>query len=285
MTQVLKIPDTECSPIPPIRSKQYLVLKVLAGIGQWTIGLFRPLISLSSISIAVLRQSCRPLNWRRTLVQEFLRQCYLVGIGSLPFIVLSGVLTGLAMVFQFLYWLGLAGQRGFVGQIIVMIMVREIAPLLVALIVVGRSGSVNMVEMSHMRTSGQLRMLDAQGIDPFLFFIVPRCLATALSMFCLTIVFTLVAVAAGFFLGSAVGSSDKTIIEFVNLVLSAMGAGDYAIITLKPLIAGVLITVITCTTGLSVDGRNRHVAQVLPLGFIKSVLAVFLVSGTLSVLL
>ena len=282
MTEVLKNPDAEDLQIP---SKQYLVMKILAGIGQWTIGLFRPFVILSSIFIAVLLQSCRPVNWRRSLVKEFLRQCYLVGIGSLPFILLSGVLIGLAMIFQFLYWLGVVGQRELVGQIIVMIMVREIAPILVALVVVARSGSVNMVEMSHMRTSGQYRMLDAQGIDPFLFFIVPRCLATALSMFCLTVVFTLVAIATGFLLGTAFGSSDKTVIEFVNLVLSAMSAGDYAIILLKPLIAGVLITVITCTTGLSVDGRSRQLAQVLPLGFIKSVLAIFLVSGTLSLLL
>lgn len=269
---------------PKVR-RQHPARKILAAIGQWTIALFRPLIIISSATVAVLWQSCRPLNWRRTLVKEFLRQCYLIGIGSLPFIVVSGLLIGLAMVFQFLYWLGLVGKSSIVGEIVVMIMIREIAPLLVALIVVGRSGSVNMVEMGHMRTSGQLRMLDAQGIDTFLFFIVPRCLATALSMFCLTIVFILVALATGFTVSSVVGASDTTIIEFINKVLSAMGAGDYAIITLKPLVAGMFITLITCTTGLSVDDRTSHLAQALPLGFVKSVLAVILVSGTFSLLL
>ncbi len=282
MTITLKTPAAESHSAVP---RQFSVLKVLAGIGHWTIATFRPLIVLSSITVAVFWQSCRPLNWRRTLVKEFLSQCYLVGIGSLPFIVLSGLLIGLAMVFQFLYWLSLVGKSSLVGEIIVMIMVREIAPLLVALIVIGRSGSVNMVEMGHMRTSGQLRTLDAQGIDTFLFLIVPRCLATAVSMFCLTIVFMLVALAIGFLVSSVVGSSDTTIVEFINKVLFAMGGGEYAIIALKPLIAGVLITLITCTTGLSVDGRTRQLAQALPLGFVKSVLAVFLVSGTLSVLL
>ncbi len=269
----------------PIEGHPHPMLMIPATIGFWTVAIIRPLIILSSITVAVLRQSCRPLNWRRTLVREFLRQCYLVGIGSLPFILISGLLTGLAMVFQFLYWLGLVGKSGIIGQIIVMVMVREIAPLLIALIVVGRSGSVNMVEMGHMRVSGQLRVLDAQGIDPFLFLIAPRCLATALSMFCLCVVFILLAVITGFMVGSTVGATDTTILEFVNRVLSAMGAGDYAIIVLKPLITGVLITIITCTTGLSVDGRSRQLAQALPLGFVKSVLAVFLVSGALSVLL
>ena len=171
------------------RRRQNPVRMVLGAIGRWTIALLRPLIALSSMAVAVLWQGCRPLNWRRTLTNEFTRQCHRVGIGSLPFILLSGLLIGLAMVVQFLYWLALVGQRGLIGEVIVLILVREIAPLLVALIVVGRSGSVNMVELGHMRTSGQLRMLDAQGIDPFLFFIVPRSLATAVSMFCLTVFF------------------------------------------------------------------------------------------------
>lgn len=246
--------------------------------------MLRPLIELSSLAVAVLWQGCRPLNWRRTSVKEFMRQCDLVGIGSLSFILLSGLLIGLAMVFQVLFWLKFLGQVSLAGKIIVLGLVREIAPLLVALIAIGRSGSVNMVELGHMRTSGQLRMLEAQGIDPFLFLIVPRCLATALSMFCLTVVFTLVALATGYLVGRVVLSTDTTVIEFINNVLGAMGVGEYAIIALKPLIAGLLITLITCTTGLSVGGPAGQLAEALPRGFVKSVLVVFLVSGTLTLL-
>jgi phospholipid/cholesterol/gamma-HCH transport system permease protein len=237
------------------------------------------------MAVAVCWQSFRPLNWRRTLVHEFFRQCYLIGIGSLSFILLSGTLIGLAMVVQFLYWLGLVGQSNLVGEIIVLVMIREIAPLLVALIIVGRSGSVNMVELAHARTNGQLRMLDAQGIDPFLFFIVPRSLATAISMFCLTVVFILTALLTGYLVGSFVDPSDTTLFEFLNEVLAAMGIGEYAIIVLKPLITGLFISLITSTAGLSVGGRARQVTDILPLGYVKSVLAVFLVSGTLTVLL
>jgi phospholipid/cholesterol/gamma-HCH transport system permease protein len=268
----------------PQARQRHPVRGVLAAIGEGTIGLLQPLIELSSLAVAVFWQGCRPLNWRRTSVKEFLRQCDLVGIGSLSFILLSGLLVGLAMVFQVLLWLKFLGQVSLAGKIIVLGLVREIAPLLVALIAIGRSGSVNMVEFAHMRTSGQLRMLEAQGIDPFLFLIVPRCLATALSMFCLTVVFTLVALATGYLVGRVVLSTDMTVIEFINTVLVAMGVGEYVIITLKPLIAGLLITLITCTTGLTVGGPAGQLAEALPRGFVKSVLAVFLVSGILTLL-
>lgn len=269
----------------PTIGRRHILPRILAGVGRGVIATVRPLIELSSMAVAVIWQGCRPQNWRRTLVDEFKRQFYAVGIESLPFILISGVLIGLGMVFQFLYWLRLVGQSGFVGEALVLVMIREIAPLLVALIIVGRNGSVNMVELGQMRTSGQLRMLDAQGIDIFLFFIVPRCLAAALAAFYMTIIFILVALVTGYVGSHIFQSSDATTLEFVNLVLVAMGVGEYAILILKPLVMGLIITLVTCTTGLSVDGSSRQLAEVLPLGFVKSILSTFLVSGTLSVLL
>jgi ABC-type transporter Mla maintaining outer membrane lipid asymmetry permease subunit MlaE len=79
--------------------------------------------------------------------------------------------------------------------------------------------------------------------------------------------------------------SDTTLLEFLNEVLAAMGMGEYAIMVLKPLIMGLFISLITCASGLAVEGRARQVTDILPLGYVKSVLAVFLVSGTLSMLL
>jgi len=271
-------------PLNPGQRKNPLRL-VLAYVGRGTIALVRPPVRLCGVAAAVLYQACRPINWRRTLIDEFVRQGFQVGIGALPFTLISGVVIGLAMVNQLVYWLTIAGQSTLFGEVIVLTMVREIAPFIVALIVIGRSGSVNMVEFGSMNAGGQLRMLDAQGIDIFLFLVVPRCLATALSMFCLTLTFILTALLLGFIVGSLMQFTGATIVEFFNEVLAAMGAGEYAIVILKPLLIGLLVTIITCTTGLAVDGRTRHVAQVLPSGFIKSLLALFIVSGGLSLLL
>ncbi len=268
----------------PTDGRPHRLLRMLTAIGRIPVHLLRPLVELSSLIVAVIRQGCRPANWRRTLADEFLRQIKLAGIDALPFVLVTGILIGLAMVFQALYWLNILGQSGSVGRILVLVLVREVAPLMVALIVIGRSGSVNMVELSHLSASGQLHMLDAQGIDPFLFCIVPRCWATALATFCLNIIFIIVALAAGYTAGTALGITDIPIVEFINNVLVAMGLQEYTIIALKPLASGLLIALITCMTGLSAGGTAGRMAAVLPSGFVKSVLAVFLVSGTLTVL-
>ena len=174
--------------------------------GQWAIDQVRGLIQFTSLAVAVIWQGLRPLTWRRTVRAEFFEQCHQIGLRALPFILITGSLVGLGMVYQAIYWLDLFGQTEFTGPILVLVLVREVAPLFVAMTVIGRSGSVILVELGNMQFDGQVRMLDAQGIDPFLFLIVPRVVAVSVCMFCLTIVFIAVALGSGFMAGNALGS-------------------------------------------------------------------------------
>ena len=177
-----------------------------------------------SIAAAALWQSCRLLTWRRTVRAEFLHQCHQVGTRALPFITLTALIAGLGIVFETIYWLKVFGQSGFAGSLLVMVLVREIAPLLVALIVIGRSVSVIMIELGIMQAEGQIRMLDAQGIDPFIYLLVPRVMAVSVCMFSLTIVFTVVTLAAGFVAGNALSGTNLTVYDFVFEILSAKNA-------------------------------------------------------------
>jgi len=253
--------------------------------GQWTIHQVRGLIQLISIAVAVIWQGLQPLTWRRTVRAEFFQQCYLVGLRALPFILITGSLVGLGMVYQAIYWLGVFGQTKFTGPILVLVLVREVAPLFVALTVIGRSGSVILVELGNMQIDGQVRMLDAQGIDPFLFLIVPRVVAVAVSMFSLTIAFIMFALVSGFLAGNALGSLDVTLQEFVFRILSEMGLVEFATIPLKTFFIGFVVALITCTTGLSVSRSRSDLQAALSRGVTKSVLTALLISGLLTLLL
>ncbi|MFC1580801.1 MlaE family ABC transporter permease, partial [Thermodesulfobacteriota bacterium] len=112
-----------------------------------------------SVSFAVLWQALRPLNWRRSVRREFIRQCYFTGARALGFVIILALLVGIGMVFEVLFWLDIAGQSDYVGRLIVLLLVREIAPILVALVVIGRSGAAIVAELGNMRISGQVRML------------------------------------------------------------------------------------------------------------------------------
>ena len=131
------------------------------------------------------------------------------------------------MVNQMLYLLRLAGQEGLIGEFLVLVLVRGVAPLLVGMIVIGRSGSTMMVELGAMRVTGQVHLLDAQGIDPFLYLVIPRVLATAIGMFCLSMVFLAVALTTGLVAANALGLTSLTLLDFFEEVLTAMGPREY----------------------------------------------------------
>jgi phospholipid/cholesterol/gamma-HCH transport system permease protein len=254
-------------------------------IGQWTIQQVRGLTRFISIAVAVIWQGLQPLTWRRTVRAEFFQQCHLVGLRALPFILITGSLVGLGMVYQAIYWLGVFGQTKFTGPLLVLVLVREVAPLFVALTVIGRSGSAILVELGNMQIDGQVRMLDAQGIDPFLFLIVPRVAAVSVCMFSLTIAFILVALVSGFLAGNALGSLDVTLQEFVFRILSEMGLAEFATVPLKSFFIGFVVALIAGTTGLSVTRSRYDIQAALSRGVTKSVLAALLISGLLTLLL
>jgi phospholipid/cholesterol/gamma-HCH transport system permease protein len=254
-------------------------------IGQRAIDQVRGLIQFISIAAAVIWQGLQPLTWRRTVRAEFFQQCHLVGLRALPFILITGGLVGFGIVYQAIYWLDLFEQTEFTGSILVTVLVREVAPLFVALTVIGRSGSVIIVELGNMQIDGQVRMLDTQGIDPFLFLIVPRVVAVSVSMFSLAIVFIAVALFSGHMVGNALGSMHFTLQDFILSILSGMGLAAFATIPLKTFSIGFVVALIACTTGLSVTRSRSDLPAALSRGVTKSVLAALLISGMLTLLL
>lgn len=254
-------------------------------VGQWTIRQVWGLIQLSGIAVAVIRQSFRPLTWRRTVRAELSEQCLEVGLQALPFILITGSLVGFGLVYQAIYWLGLIGQTEFTAPVLVTVLVREVAPLFVALIVIGRSGSVIIVELGNMRIDGQIRMLDAQGIDPFLFLVIPRVVAISVCMFSLTVVFIAVALCSGFLTGNALGSMNMTLQQFITGIVMEMGIAEFAMVPLKTVSIGFVVALIVCTTGLSVTVSRTQLLAAMPRGITKSALAALLISVLMTMLL
>jgi phospholipid/cholesterol/gamma-HCH transport system permease protein len=278
------------SQVPAVNHDSQTDTKVRSGgfaaiVGQWAIYQVRGLIQFSGIAVAVFRQSLRPLTWRRTVRAELLEQCHQVGMRALLFILITGSLVGFGVVYQAIYWLDLFGQTEYNAPILVTVLVREVAPLFVALTVIGRSGSVILVELGNMRIDGQVRMLDAQGVDPFLFLIVPRVVAVSVCMFSLTIAFITVALVSGFLAGNALGSMDFTLYEFIFRILSKMGPEDFATIPLKTISTGFVVGLMAGTIGLSVSGSRSDLLAALPRFVTKSALAALLISILLTLLL
>lgn len=236
---------------------------------------------VASLAYGVVRDVARRGTWRRTVRAEFRRALHQAIAGGLSPILVTAALVGIGMVYQALYWLGEAGQEGLIGSVLVTVLVQSVTPLLVGLVLLGRSGMVTLAEIASLTAGGQVRALEAQGLDPFLLLILPRACALALASFTLGIVFVITALLSGFIAGSLLGAVTISLGSLFDRVLLAMHAANFAIFPVKMLVIGLLVALTACLTGLEAEPRE-DVARLLPRGFVRGVLAVLLASIALS---
>ncbi|MCQ8241780.1 MlaE family ABC transporter permease [Rhizosaccharibacter radicis] len=249
----------------------------LAAIGHWARTQLRFPLALLAAGWGVMLDGVRPSSWRRTARAEFRRTLRQAAGGGLVSTLFTAALAGLAMVSQALYWLGLTGLDRLTGGLIVTILLREVTPVLVGLILLGRSGMLSVTELGALATGGQLRSLIGQGIDPFSLLVMTRSLALAVSGFTLGIAFAMGALFVGFLFSSLLGSIQGSLWRFIDEVLTAMTAADYVAIPLKLLFVGFVVGLSSCLTGLEAAPEEDQ-SVLMPRGFARGILAVMTVN-------
>ena len=133
--------------------------------------------------------------------RETMRQVKEIGSSSLGLIAFTGGFTGMVLGLQGYYTLSKFGSEGALGSAVALSLIRELGPVLTALMVTGRAGSAMCAEIGIMRNSEQLDALECMSIDPFRYLITPKFLATLISLPILTQVFNLIGIAGGYLAG------------------------------------------------------------------------------------
>lgn len=262
---------------------KYAPMNAIAKIGSYLVTRWRFLRHLASVTSAVLVLSFRAGTWRRTVRDVLTRQVLFTGFEAVRFISLVALLIGISVVVQTQVWLARVGQTELLGPILVMVIVRELGPLLVNFIVIGRSGTAIAIELGNMNVSGEVRLLDSQGLDPLVYLVWPRVLGVAVSVFCLTIVFIVVSFISGYLSGLLMGANPGNPALFIGSVFKAVRPADVFNLIAKTLIPGFLTGAICCTEGLSVHAAVTEVPQASTRAVVRSVTALFLTSALVSV--
>jgi len=166
----------------------------------------------------------------------------------------------------------------------VTVVVRELGPLLVNFIVIGRSGTAMATEIGNMRIHGDVRVLDTQGLDPFTYLVLPRVAGTAVSVLCLTILFITVSFISGYISGVLFGVLAGHQEQFVPSLFKAVGRTDIFNVLIKTLLPGAVTGVICCSEGLSVSAAVTEVPQAATRAVVRSVAALCAISAAVSVM-
>jgi len=256
----------------------------LAKIGTSAIGRTRSYSDMAAVVWSVLCASFRRDTWRRTVRNVLARQILFTGYEASRFIALIAFMVGISVVVQMQFWLTKFGQTAFLGPVLVMVVARELGPLLVNFIVLGRSGTAIATELGNMKISGEVAVLDAQGMDPFIYLVIPRVLGVAISVFCLTVIFIVVAIVSGYLSGVVFGVNPGQFRLFVDSVFKAVTPADVVNLLVKTFVPGAVTGAICCMEGLSVSHSITEVPQVTTRAVVRSVSALFIISAIVSIL-
>lgn len=132
---------------------------------------------------------------------EVIRQTRHIGANSFVVVFFTAAFTGMVLGLQGYYTLRKFGSEGALGSAVALSLIRELGPVLTALMVTGRAGSAMCAELGIMRISEQIDALECMSIDPFRFLISPKFLATLLSIPILTLMFNVVGIFGGYVAG------------------------------------------------------------------------------------
>ncbi|CDG39905.1 MULTISPECIES: MlaE family ABC transporter permease [Asaia] len=259
-----------------------LYRRLLRRLGALTRRQMRFSLMLVGASWGVVREALRPTSWRRTVLHEFKNTLRQAAGGGLFSTLFTAALTGFGIVAQAIYWLGIAGMADSTDSLLATVLVREIAPVLVGIILLGRSAMLSLTQLGQLTLGGELRALQAQGIDPFMTLVMPRALAMMLSSFTLGMVFSIISLSVGYGVCRVHSVITMPLWTFLYDIVGAMKPIDYLGIPLKLTISGFLLSLATQLTGLDAT-RSDTIATLLPRGFARGILVIMVVNVVLGV--
>lgn len=190
---------------------------------------------------------------------DTLLQADMIGVGSLPIVVLTGFFTGAVLALQTSNTLQKFGSLSLTGQLVSLSMVRELGPVLTGLMVAGRNASGMASELGSMQVTEQIDAMRALGTDPSKKLVTPRVSATVIMLFFLTIISDFVGLAGGFMISYFLLGLDPS--QYWTMAYQSLHFEDVLMGLIKPLFFGYIIATIGCYYGLSTRGGTQGVGR------------------------
>jgi phospholipid/cholesterol/gamma-HCH transport system permease protein len=182
-----------------------------------------------------------------------------IGVGSLQIVAITGFFSGAVMALQMYHALAQYGQMGKTGQLVSITLVRELGPVLTALMVAGRNASGIASELGSMKVTEQIDAMRALGTDPVQKLVTPRLIATAVMLPLLVIIADFVGMFGGWVISHFnLGIPSK---QYWSSVWQALDWTDIGQGLLKPLVFAVVISLIGCYYGLRTTGGTQGVGR------------------------
>lgn len=199
-----------------------------------------------------------------------------IGFGSLPIVILTGFFSGAVMALQMSRALAQYGQVGRTGTVVSITLVRELGPVLTALMVAGRNASGMASEIGSMKVTEQIDAMRALGTDPIQKLVTPRMIATAVVLPLLTIIADFTGMFGGFIV--AYYLLNLTPAQYWHTVWTALEWNDVTQGLLKPFVFSFAISLVGCYYGLQTTGGTQGVGRATTQAVVVASVLVFVLT-------
>jgi len=213
-------------------------------------------------------------------ISAVFHQMVTIGVQALPMASLVSLSIGLTLAMQAIGELSRMGATAYVPDLVGLSLLRELGPLLIGVVVIGRSGSAVAAELGTMKVSEEIEALTAMDIDPVRFLIVPRVLAMLIMLPVLTVFGNYIGIAGGWTICAM--SIDMNTTIFITRLLQAVHPIDLYSGMIKSIVFAWLIITISCQAGLAVSGGAEGVGKATTSSVVVSILAMLVANAILT---
>jgi phospholipid/cholesterol/gamma-HCH transport system permease protein len=238
---------------------------------------FVRLIGQLTLNLGRLVRAPHEGPWR-----DFSGHLYRIGATALPITALVGFLIGVVLAYLTSQQLRQFGADAYIVNILGIAVIRELGPLLAAILIAGRSGSAITAQIGVMRVTEELDAMRVLGISHSFRLVMPRALALALAMPLISAWTTLCALAGGMLAADV--SLGVTPTFFLNALPQAVSPGNLGLATSKSMVFGILIALIGCHFGLRVKPNTQSLGEGTTASVVTSITVVILVDSLFAVL-
>ncbi len=219
--------------------------------------------------------------FNRATLQNVYGQIIFTGVDALPLVTFLGLAVGLSITSQMLKLAQALGSESDVATLLDKIIGSELASLLTAIVLIGRSGSAIAADLGGMNLRGEVEGLELLGINVNEFFVTPRIIGAAISQFVLAVYFAGIALFGGVFINSLVSSG--TSLHQLKRMAETVDPKLVGLFALKNLLFGIIIAGTACYHGFKVRKSPTELPQQTQRAIVTSLVLVFAADGLLAV--
>ena len=194
---------------------------------------------------------------KRLVHSIMMTQVMFTGVQALSLVSAIGLLIGASIIIQTNMMMPADGE--LIGRVLVAVVLRELAPLITAIVVAGRSGTAIATELGNMKVNSEVLALSSLGIDPLRYVVLPRMVGCVVSVVALMIYFSIVSLSAAFAIG--IVASGASLSSFQQGVAGSVMPHDLALFFAKGLGLGTIVGWLSCHFGLQVNSSPTEVPQ------------------------